>query len=253
MNIPLSVCSFLDYNNISFNQLCPSCKSQTKHKIVCPSCNKELSYNEVLSGFKISKGNYIIVDKEQFKNLEFETRILAVLNKDSEPEFITSKFYLLMPKEEMPKPYFLLRNLLIETNKELLVEFSYRKYQLNLGIIKPININGFTYLCLKQILYSDKIKEVEKLEEMALSKEEMELAKKLFEMIEDNLEKKSYFDIKDKRAEILKEILSKKIMPKKEIKTDLIKSLVESIKQLEEKKLGVTKNEIRKRSKGNEK
>jgi len=230
VNIPLRVNSFLDYQGISFRQLCPYCKNPINYLRVCKNCKKEIPYNELLNGFQLSKNNIIIVDKEKINNLNLETRIVAIVDRDKEPEFLTEKCYLLTP-DKVRKPYFLLREILIKLNKEIVVEFALRK-QLHLGIIKPITINGITYLMLKQILYADKIKDIEPLKEEQIDEKELELGLKLFEMIHSSLEKVNFLELKDRRKELLEKVLKGEIeveIPKEAIGE--AKSMLEEIKK----------------------
>jgi DNA end-binding protein Ku len=235
INIPLSVVSFLDYQGVGFKQLCPTCENQITYKRVCLKCQKEISYNELKSGFKISKNNIVVVDKETLKQLEnTETRILGIISLNSEFEFITEKCYLLAPHKDIPKPYFLLLNILLNDNIELVIEFVLRK-KLNLGIIKPIKLFGRYYLMLKQILYSDKIKEIPIFEEEKVLEEELQMGRELFKIVSKTLPNKSYDEIKDKRTELISQILEGKIKPiivEKEKEMSLIEQLKQTIETL---------------------
>lgn len=238
VNIPLRINSFLDYQGISFKQLCPNCKNPINYIRFCKNCKKEIPYNELVNGFQLSKSNIIIIDKDKFNNLDFETRIVAIVDRDKEPEFITEKCYLLTP-DRISKPYFLLRNILLKLNKEIVVEFALRK-QLHLGIIKPITINGITYLMLKQILYADKIKEIEQLKEEKVEENEMELGLKLFEMLYESIEKVNFLELRDRRKEILEKYLKGeiKVEPKKimEEAKSMMEEMVKSIEEMKKAK-----------------
>ena len=239
VNIPLSVNSFLDYSGISFKQLCPYCNKPIRYKRWCDNCQKEIPYSELKSGFQVSKDEIIPIDKEVLNSLEIETRIITVMKRDSEFEFLTEKCYLLTPAKKIPKPYFLLRNLLIEEGLSLLIEFSLRK-KIHLGIIKPITLGNHTYLLLKQILYADKIKSIEPLKEENISEEEMELGKELLNIIKEKTKGITYKEIKDKRVELLEKILKGEIKPK-EIKvetkeSDLLSQLKQTVEVVKRKK-----------------
>lgn len=244
--IPLAINSFLDYQGISFKQLCPKCETPIKYKRVCSNCNKEVEYAELKSGLQLSKSNIVVIDKEIFKNLKLETKILAIIKTNSEFEFITERCYLLTPDEKVKKPYFLLRNLLLEKNKSLVVEFSFRN-KVHLAIIKPINFSGVVFLMLKQILYSDKIKDITPLKEEELTEEELKLGRELFELISKNIENKSYMDIRDKRLELLEKVLSGKVKPQtiKKIKeTELKEQLKKSVELVKIKTKKVQKKKL---------
>lgn len=244
LNFSFKVNSFLDSGDISLKQLCPSCKSPIAYKRYCPNCQEEIPYNQLLSGFEITKDNIIVVDKKAL-NLDYQTRIVAIVNKDSEFEFMPKKFYLLTPKD-IDKPYFLLLNILIKTNKEIVIEFSLRK-KLHLGIIKPIVINGLNFLMLKQILYADSIKDIIPLKQVPISEEDMNLCLELFEKIKDSIPKINFLDLKDNRKEILAKMLkgelkTSQIVEQTEDITSLLKKSLEDVKKVDVKKVKVKKN-----------
>lgn len=237
ISIPLKVCSFLDSGDISLKQLCPSCQNPISFKRYCNNCSTEVAYSQLLSGFEITKDNIVVVDKKAL-NLDYQTRIVAVVDKDSVPEFLPKKFYLLTPKD-LEKPYFLLMSILIRTNKEMVIEFSLRK-KLHLGVIKPTNINGINFLMLKQILYAENIKEITPLKEMTLQEEELKLGLELFEKIKESIPKVNFMELKDNRREILEKMLKGEYKPTVEIKattediTTLLKQSLEKMPKVEE-------------------
>ena len=228
VNIPLRVNSIISYKKFGFKQLCPNCHSKISHKLYCEKCQKEICYQDLEYGFEISKSNMVLVDREKFQ-FPKEAKIITFIKTNSEPEIIQEKCYLLTPKG-IAKPYFLLLKLLRDCNKSIIVEYVLRK-TLHLGIIKPVNINGYWYLLLKQIVYSDAIKEIEELKEEKITEEELSYAKQLFEIMYSKTNKMTYWDIKDKRLEILEKMLSGKIKVKEKKDTEEFKGLMEQLKK----------------------
>jgi hypothetical protein len=202
------------------------------------NCQEEVAYSQLLSGFEITKDNIIVIDKKAL-NLDYQTRIVAVVDLNSEFEFMPKKFYLLTPKD-IDKPYFLLLNILTKTNKEIVIEFSLRK-KLHLGIIKPIIVNGYKFLMLKQIIYSDSIKEISPLKELAVSEEELNLGLELFEKIKETIPKINFLELKDNRKEILAKMLKGEIQP-----ITAVKQTTEDITTLLKKSLETMPKEVEK-------
>jgi len=240
ISINLKVNSFLESGDISLKQLCPTCKSPIAYKRVCLNCQQEVQYSQLLSGFEITKDNIIVVDKKAL-NLDYQTRIVAIVDMNSEFEFMPKKFYLLTPKD-IEKPYFLLLNILIRTSKEIVIEFSLRK-KLHLGIIKPIIVSGYTFLMLKQILYSDSIKEISPMKELSVSEEELKLGLELFEKIKETIPKVNFLELKDNRKEILEKMIKgeyeqpiQTVAKQTEDITTLLKQSLETMPKVEQKK-----------------
>ena len=235
-SIPLAIHNFITKNEFSFNQLCPNCLAPIKYKRVCPKCGKEIGYHELKSGLKVGD-KYFIIDKEKL-NSNLETKILAILNKDSEPEYILDSFYLLMPNKDAEKQYFLLLDILLKKNKELLIEYGLRK-KLHLAIIKPYNIGGVFYLVLKNIIYAENIRKIPEIDLIEIKKEEMDLGLKLFEILENSLKGVKYSEIKDKRKEKILEMIKvgnkEKVVEEVKKFASLQEELVKSIEKLGDK------------------
>jgi non-homologous end joining protein Ku len=157
---------------------------------------------------------------------------------------------MLTPQKEAVKQYFLLLKILTVENKSLVIEFVMRK-KIHLGIIKPIVLNGMSFLLLKEILYSDKIKPIEPLKEEQITEEELKLGRELIELVSQKVENKKYEEIRDKRIEILQKILSGEVKPQ-EIKTDETQALVEQLKKsVETSKSSQVKKPVRRKVRTN--
>jgi len=237
VNIPLGINSFLDYQGLKFKQLCPTCNKPITYKRYCGNCKIDVSYSSLKSGLMITKDEIIVIDKDVFKDSSLETKILAIINSNSEYEFISEKFYLLTPDDKIRKPYFLLLNLLLNQKKSLVVEFMFRK-KIHLGIIKPTMVKGVVFLMLKGILYADKIKEISLIEQEQLSEQEVNLGNELFKIISDNVENKNYDEIKDKRLEVLEKVLNGEVVKPIEVnqETELLEQLKSSVQLSQPKK-----------------
>jgi DNA end-binding protein Ku len=240
VQIPMKVVSFVDQTDISFTQLCDTCQTPIKQKRYCSTCDKEVPYGNLMSGFRIDRDNIILVDKKLINSIDRSTKLLAVIEQNAEAEYVQKKCYLLMPDDVMGKPYFLLRKILSDNHKSLIIEFALRK-ALHLGIVKPVLINGIVYLLLKQIVYSEKIKPIEPLKDQEVLNEEYELGSKLFETIANSLQKISFSEIKDKRKEILEKVLKGEIKP---VEAQAIVKTTQDLKDILKASLSMVANPI---------
>jgi len=69
VSIPVKLTS-LRTQNITFNLVCGYCNGKVRYKRYCENCGRELKYNELKKGFKISKSNFVILEKEQLELLK---------------------------------------------------------------------------------------------------------------------------------------------------------------------------------------
>lgn len=250
INIPLAINSFIQENDISFRQLHKECLSPIQYKKVCSKCGKEVSKEDIVSGFKVGKDEYVVIDKEKLQFDNFETKIVSIIDKNSEPEFISTKFYLLTPVKTAEKQYFLLLKLLDTLEKEMVIEYSMRK-KINLAIVKVVKVGNRKLLMLKNIVYANSIR-LERTDlanipqEIEIGKEEFELAKQLFNMIVENVKGNSYKELEDRRLEIIKDMINGKYEKANVSKNvakfkDLAEQLINSIEMLKGVKDGIDK------------
>jgi DNA end-binding protein Ku len=228
-NIPMGVNSFLDYQDISFKQLCPSCKSPINYKKFCGNCKVDVPHEKLLSGFQVGKNNILEVDKGVFETIDRETRVVAVIPTNSEQEFLGTKYYILSPISDVEKPYFLLKSILSKLDKELVILYALRQ-KLNLGVIKSVNIKGKEFLMLKQILYAERIKSIEEIAEKPIAEEELNLGMELFNKLVENLQKINYMEIKDERKKLIEKYIMGEIKPIPIERVKEVKSLVDELK-----------------------
>lgn len=245
VNIPLKINSFLDYKGVSFCSLCPKCNKPINQVKICKNdkCEnytKEIPYNQLISGYYLGKDmGYKVIDKSMFDNFSnFQTRIVAIVDNNSCPNFLISKTYILTPPKEITKPYFLLKEILNTAHKELVIEYMFRK-SIHLGLIKPISFEGKSMLMLYNILYSDKIKNIEKPKEEEIKEEELKLGLTLLDTIIANMNKINFMDLKDRRKEMVNNLLNGKaievVKPIVEDTHSLIDTLKSSLEQEQKK------------------
>lgn len=248
-NIPLDVNSLIDYKGISFKQLCPTCMKKINLIKKCLTCNKELEYHELEWGYQLSKDNIIPIQKDMLKKIESkETVILSSYDTDSQmnrlEEIIQAKVYLLTPNENVVKPYFLLRDILIKNKKTLLVQYAL-KQKLHLGIIKVVQLTDrfgqvHSFLLLKEIVYVDRIKPIKPLPMETVTEEEIKLGLELFKLLEEKTEKPDYTALKDNRRELLEKILKGEVKVEgvkvEEKEKELVEQLKKSVETIKKKK-----------------
>ena len=191
VNIPVKLYSASQERAISFDYLHKEDQSKIKYVKVCASENKEVPFEEVVKGFEISKGNYVIIDENDFEKSDpKKTRSIEIIQFSSEdeiPEILLEKPYFLEPEENADKPFLLFRQALDLSKRVAIAKFVLRNKE-HLAILKPYE----NLLLLNQLRFSDEIRNAEDLRQpkAEVTKDELKIANSLI----DNLSKK--FDIK---------------------------------------------------------
>jgi DNA end-binding protein Ku len=211
VNIPIKVYPATEDRKIHFTSLCPTCKNPIKYKRWCDKCEKEVKYEDLLKGFKISEENYIVIKKEELEKIKLKTtktiEILEFIDLEQiDPIFYSSTYYL-VPEETGLKAYSLFTEALRLANKVAVgkVVMRNKEYLVALRAYKK-------GIAMHILHYLDEIKDIEELEELKLitiGEKELNLAISLIEKLSEkefNAEK-----FRDNYVDAIKKLIESKI------------------------------------------
>src|SRR5258706_14230450 len=100
VNIPIKVFPATESGaTISFNQLHGECRTRIQQKKWCPHCNREVSNSELVKGYEFEKGQWVVVDEEDFEKVRTEsTRVIDLVQFAEEsaidPMYVDRTYYL---------------------------------------------------------------------------------------------------------------------------------------------------------------
>src|SRR5215468_6321864 len=100
VNIPVKVFPATESGStISFNQLHGECRTRIQQKKWCPHHNREVTSSEVVKGYEFEKGQWVIVDEEDFDKIRTEsTRVIDLVQFADEsaldPMYVDRTYYL---------------------------------------------------------------------------------------------------------------------------------------------------------------
>lgn len=106
-------------SSIELNQLCKDSKERVRYKKYCPSCNKEITNEDIVKGYQYSKSpnKYIELSNEDIQSITTEQdKILDIqyFCKHNEiGDLLIDKSYYLIPEIDCEKQYNLLRKAMI--------------------------------------------------------------------------------------------------------------------------------------------
>ncbi|MEM5879245.1 MAG: Ku protein [Candidatus Aenigmatarchaeota archaeon] len=234
--IPIRIYTAAEGKEIEFHNLCPDCLSPLEYKRWCPKCQKEVAWQDIKKGFKISKERWVVLEKEEIEKLKLpSTKALEIQSfidvSQIDPIFFQKAYYV-VPEEGGEKPYSLLVEALRLANKAAIgkVVLKNKEY---LVCLRPFKKG----LVMHLLYFLREIKEIEELPELknlvVVSKEELELAKALISKLTEEGFDASKF--KDEYTEKLKELIKakaegKEIEVKAEERVAEAKSLMEALK-----------------------
>jgi DNA end-binding protein Ku len=252
VNIPVKLYASADTSkDFSFNQL-DNKGHRIQQKKWCPVEDREIPYSDLKKGYKISKDNYVVVEKEDLDKIKMKTTQSIdikefIESKDFDPLLIEKSYYVAPEKKKksdtIDKAYLLFAKVINDTNKIAIGKVVLRDRE-HLVALRAYQRG----IVMHQLRYIDEVKPVNEIEEMSeaasnsssstqtpIDSKELTLGKTLVE----NLTSKQ-FDISqysDEYTKQLEQLINAKSSGRKtlhvttsENKEDTGKNLLEALK-----------------------
>jgi DNA end-binding protein Ku len=235
VNIPIRVYSATESRVISFNNLHKECGTPLVYKRWCPKCEKEVAYEDIEKGYKITKEKYVVIKKEDLEKLRLKTTKAIEIQEfvdasQIDPIFLEKSYYI-VPEETGIKAYSLFVEALRIANKVAIgkVVMRNKEYLVALRAFKK-------GLVMHILHYIGEVKNIEELSELknlvTVKEEELKLAQALISKLTEQEFDVSKF--KDTYTEELMKLIKAKAEGKeveiKEEKVPETKELVEALK-----------------------
>ncbi len=243
--IPVKLYNASETNELSFNLLRRRDKSRIKYVRVSADTGEEVPAEEMVKGFEFSKGEYVILEEEDFKKANVKKtqtiEIVTFVDASKVDPKLYEKPYYLEPVKGAAKAYALLRDALAQSGKVGVGRFVLRNREA-MGTIKPEG----RVIVLNQMRYASEIKEPDELTLPGVgevSEKELALAENLIETLTGEWKPEEYTDT---YAEDLRRIIQAKVEgrePEAEGEapvpievTDLFAKLSQSLEQAKQQK-----------------
>ena len=111
--IPVKMLKVSHDSSIELNQLCKNSKERVRYRKYCPSCDKEITNDDIVKGYKYNEHDYIVITDNDIQSITSESDKLLTIQYFSRPKEISSilfdKSYYLIPEMDAEKDYQLLR------------------------------------------------------------------------------------------------------------------------------------------------
>src|SRR5262245_40179663 len=246
VTIPVGIYSAIQEQDIHFNQLHGVSRSRITKRRFCPTCNRDVEYDELVKGYEIAKDQYVQLTPSELDQLQAaESEAIEIVEfvplTAIDPIYFENTFHLGAEKQG-EKAYQLLVHAMEEMERVALAKFVWRGKD-GLYVIRAVQGR----LLLHKMHYQDEIREFE----AKLSKDlkpgaaELKLAAQLIDSISSPaFDAKVYHDEYRERVMELIEEKSKgktlKLQPKAARPAtdvvDLMQRLKESVAQTAQKK-----------------
>ena len=184
VNIPIKLYAAVSRKTVSFNQLDSRTGARIKYKKVSAADGEEVPAEAIIKGYELSSGAYVTVGDDELASLDPEASRTIDIEEfvdlvDIDPLFYDSAYYV-APDKATTKPYALLTQAMEESGKVGVARFVMRSKQY-LCAIRPKD----GALVLSTMVYADEVNEpteiaeVADLEDVTLTKKELDMARQL--------------------------------------------------------------------------
>ncbi len=159
VNVPVGLFSATDDKAIHFNQFQAGTADRIRQKRVNERTGEEVEYAEVVKGYDLGGGEYVIVTPEELESVEpGRSRTIEITDfvdlEAIDPIYYKSTYYLGPQGEQAARPYALLREAMAQSNKVAVASLVFRTKE-HLVTIRPTQ----TVLALETMYFADEIRD----------------------------------------------------------------------------------------------
>jgi DNA end-binding protein Ku len=207
INIPIKLYSASLERALSFKLIDKHGNCPISYVKVCRSNHKEVPPQDIVRGYEYQKGDYVVLDEQDFKKAAPKKTDWIEVLQFSNLEDIDTKYYekpyYIEPDKKSTKAYVLLVDALKNSGKVAIARFIMKDKE-HIAAIKPEN----GILVLNQLRFQDEIRKPElEIDKAKYNQNEMEMALALIKKLTKKFDPKKY---KDTYIEKLEKIITAK-------------------------------------------
>ncbi|QGG96677.1 non-homologous end joining protein Ku [Actinomarinicola tropica] len=199
VNIPVKLFTAVTPKTVRFNQIDSRTGSRVRQKLVAESDGSEVSRDQIVKGYELRKGDYVIVDEAELAALDPDAGRSIDIEEfvdlaDIDPIYF-DKAYWLAPDKGNPKPYALLAESMAAADKVGIARLVLRSKQY-LAAIRSVDgvLVMSTMSWADEINRPETIPELDGVTDLDVSEREQALATQLIESLSAPFEPEKYHD-----------------------------------------------------------
>ena len=225
-------------SHISFHQIHAGCGSRIRHQKVCP-VHGEVTKDEVVSGYELTKGKYVIIEPDELAKLRKEdektiTIDVFVPSGTIDPIYFSGRsFYLTADGKVGQKPYEVIQRVMTEQKREAVAKVVVAGRE-DLALVRPIEKS----IVMTILKYADEVKNPSAFQDECPntkpSRAELDMAENLVEASTvEEIDLSAYHD--EYEADVAKLIEAKskgkKIVPRRAAPAPAVSNLMDALRQ----------------------
>lgn len=199
VSVPVKLYSAVRAKTVRFHQLSAKDHARIEQKRVSSASGEEVAYADIVKGYEVAPGKYVVIDSEELATLSpEETRTIDIEDfvdlADIDPIFYDNAYYLAPANEAAVKPYLLLLDAMCECGKVAVGRVVLRSKE-HLVAIRTVG----RVLAMASMNFADEILPAEQLpgmpeQEPEVSERELDMAKQLVESLASKFDPSKYHD-----------------------------------------------------------
>jgi DNA end-binding protein Ku len=197
VTIPVGLAVAQQRQDVSFRTLHRECGTPIKQKRWCPYHEREVEAEELVKGWEVSKGQYVVVEEADLESVELKRsrsiELLQFVPLDQVDPLYFDRAYYLAPAADAVgrRPYALLLKALEETGMAAVGKFVLWGKE-NLCLVRPLD----GALALELLYYAEDIRSraeiQEAMDETEIQKPELAMARQLIESLAGDFDPAEY-------------------------------------------------------------
>ena len=196
ISIPVRLFTAARNERVSFHMIHEVCNTRIKQQLFCPHCERTVDRSEIVKGYEINKGQWVIVEEEEIKKIAPQsTETMDILEfvklEDVDPIYFDASYYM-VPEEPGRRAYSLLLETMRRTRYAAIAKVGMHQRE-HVVVIRPRD-QGLT---LHTIFYPNEVRavpEYARIETEALKPQEVQLAEQLVNSLAGPFEPEHYED-----------------------------------------------------------
>ncbi len=196
VSVPIKLYSATTNHDIRFHQVHGADGGRIKYKRTCSLDGEEVEYADIVKGYETEDGELITLSEEDLDALPtasgHEIDVIEFVPADQIDPLLFDKSYYLEPEAKAAKPYALLREALIDTDRMAVVKVALRQRE----SIALLRVRGKA-IVLQTMLWPDEVREPEfdiLDQDVELRPQELQMAASLVESLGADFDPSSFHD-----------------------------------------------------------
>lgn len=195
VTFPVKVFGATEAKDLSFHLLHKDCGARIRQARICPTHEREVSWDEIVRGYEYAKGQYVVLEEGDFEQLPLPSRqvveVSAFVAAEAIDPIYYERTYYLEPDTRGEKPYALLVQALERRALAAIATIALRKKEQ----LCAVRAQGGR-LVLETLYYADEVRPREgvDLSGVRVSEKELDMADTLVELLADDFDPAKYHD-----------------------------------------------------------